>query len=376
MTDPAPKADQTELPPDASASGPAPTQHRSAGAADAKSPDKMTEPRADSNSEPILDPVLEPILDGDSIDSAEPIEERVTTGPHGETVTGRLSYENRIADVLRRLIKVKSKADAVLRLRSPNGTVDGSILITNRRFITGATCEHGQLVGYAAVRKLLMLTAGDYSWSLLKVGDLCPIERNLNINLKALIPKLPFLPDTLSDFFDEPSLLDKIFHPKKWADLIDDPSLLDWVFSPHTPGPVEPEKTIRDSMPQLSRTWTTLEPIPLVKEERDQPIKVPRHLREGVLRGESLAHTVTRNFGTVGSVAYANARRLQRKKTTFSASRASGPSLPLRAILGGLAVILLALIFWVNKTIHQDVVTKKKAVIKSEKALTRHQKSH
>jgi hypothetical protein len=198
----------------------------------------------------------------------------------------------------------------------------------------------------------------------------------LNINLKALIPKLPFLPDTLSDFFDEPSLLDKIFHPKRWADLRDDSSLLDWVFSPHTPGPAEPDKTIRESMPRLSRTWTTLEPIPLVKEERDQPIKVPRHLREGVLRGESLAHTVTRNFGTVGSVAYANARRLQRKKTTFNASRASGPFLPLPTLLIGLGVILLASIFWVSTSHHADVATKKKAVAKNERPVTRHQKSH
>jgi hypothetical protein len=365
MTDPKREANQTELEPDDLAPG-------------AKSmPDWTPEQAPAEMPEQTAHANLEPILDGNRVEPAEPIEESVTTGPQGETVTGRLSYENRIADVLRRLIKVKSKADAILRLRSPNGTVDGSILITNRRFITGATCEHGQVVGYAAVRKLLMLTAGDYSWSLLKVGDLCPIERNLNINLKALIPKLPFLPETLSDFFDEPSLLDKIFHPKRWADLRDDPSLLDWVFSPHTPGPAEPEKTIRESMPQLSRTWTTLEPIPLVKEERDQPIKVPRHLREGVLRGESLAHTVTRNFGTVGSVAYANARRLQRKKTTFNASRASGPFLPLPTLFIGLGVILLASIFWVSTTSHHaDVATKKKAVAKNERPLTRHQKSH
>src|SRR5271170_5350372 len=118
-------------------------------------------------------------------------------GAENDGRSGKLSYEHRVSDVLKDISRKNLDSEILLNLRSPNGFTNGHLLISQSRFIEGASCDKNQMQGYPAARKLLMLTFGEYSWIIPENGEASHIDRNLHLNLHAIIPKLPFLPDDM-----------------------------------------------------------------------------------------------------------------------------------------------------------------------------------
>jgi hypothetical protein len=259
-------------------------------------------------------------------------------GADNDGRSGKLSYEHRVSDVLRDIAKTNLEAEILLNLRSPNGFTSGDLLISHSCFIEGAACDKNKMQGYPAARKLLMLTFGEYSWTIPENGGAAHIDRNLHLNLHAIIPKLPFLPDDLNDFFDESSLLDKIFKPRQWGSFLNVANILDFLFEPD---PLEPPNAdIKPFKRSGSMTLTSVKSV-------DPGIKVPRVLRERLYKGTSLAHTIERNFGTVGG---ANTKRLQRRHSSFKFSRSSNSLIPVYLSLAIALLLAVSGAIWLLKT--------------------------
>jgi len=257
-----------------------------------------------------------------------------------EARSGKLSYEHRVSDVLKDISRKNLDSEILLNLRSPNGFTNGHLLISQSRFIEGATCDKNQMQGYPAARKLLMLTFGEYSWTVPENGEASHIDRNLHLNLLAIIPKLPFLPDDMNPFFDESSLLDRIFKPKQWewTAMFDVTHILDFLFEPE---PIEPEET--DDQTDKRAGAVTLTSVKTL----DPGVKVPRVLRERLYKGSTLAHTIERHFGTVGG---ANAKRLQKRHASFKFSRFTNSFVPIYVSITIVLLLAFSGAVWLLKT--------------------------
>lgn len=127
---------------------------------------------------------------------------------------GRLSYEVRLSHVLEHVRERKTKGVTLLFLRSPEQDIDGVVSVWNARFVTSAQLYHSDLIGYPALRQLFTLATGEFAYGKPDNPEIDGLEHELNIELKSLIPLLPFLPEDLSELFDEKSLLDNVFAPK------------------------------------------------------------------------------------------------------------------------------------------------------------------
>jgi len=253
-----------------------------------------------------------------------------------EARSGKLSYEHRVSDVLKDISRKNLEADILLNLKSPNGFTNGHLLISQSQFIEGATCDKNQMQGYPAARKLLMLTFGEYSWTVPENGEGSNIDRNLHLNLHAIIPQLPFLPDDMNAFFDESSLLDRIFKPKQWKAMFDVSRIMDFLFEPE---PLEPQDDPDAMKPMRSETLTSMKAV-------DPGIKVPRVLRERLYKGSTLAHTIERNFGTVGG---ANAKRLQKRHASFKFSRFTNSFVPMYVSITIVLLLAFSGAMWLLK---------------------------
>lgn len=127
---------------------------------------------------------------------------------------GRLTYEVRLSHVLEHVRELKTKGVTLLFVRSPDQAIEGVVSIWNSRFITSARLYRSILSGYPALKQLFTLATGDFAYGKPENEEVNGIEHELNIELKSIIPVLPFLPENLTELFDQNSLLDNVFAPQ------------------------------------------------------------------------------------------------------------------------------------------------------------------
>jgi hypothetical protein len=108
----------------------------------------------------------------------------------------------------------KTQGITLLFLRSPDQAIEGVVSIWNAQFVTSAQLYRSDLSGYPALKQLFTLATGDFAYSRPENEEVDGIEHDLNIELKRLVPLIPFLPDDFGELFDEESLLDNVFTAK------------------------------------------------------------------------------------------------------------------------------------------------------------------
>jgi hypothetical protein len=132
---------------------------------------------------------------------------------------GSLSYECKISSILERIRQQSISGLSLLSLASPDRSIEGVVSIRDSRFITGALSPVDGISGYSALKKLLTLALGTYTVSQpeseLELRELNRFDHDINIDVERIIPIVPFLPDNLSELFDQTSLLDKVFSKTK-----------------------------------------------------------------------------------------------------------------------------------------------------------------
>jgi hypothetical protein len=142
----------------------------------------------------------------------------------------------------------------------------------------------------------------------------------------------------MNPFFDESSLLDRIFkQPRQWKAMFDMSHIMDFLFEPE---PLESEEADVEGMKRAgSVTLTSV-------KTRDPGVKVPRVLRERLYKGSTLAHTIERHFGTVGG---ANAKRLQKRHASFKFSRFTNSFVPLYVSITIVLLLAFTGVVWLLK---------------------------
>ncbi len=128
-------------------------------------------------------------------------------------VEGRLSGRSGAREALQEVLRQAPDATGLFRISACGEDLSGKLAVVKGRYIIGAQVAGGSLTGYPAVRKLLAVTEGNFAF-LQAAAPLPPdMDQSLHISLPALIDRLPDLPESAGDLFDEKSLLDEVFSP-------------------------------------------------------------------------------------------------------------------------------------------------------------------
>jgi hypothetical protein len=223
-----------------------------------------------------------------------PLTESGNDAPTGDEV----SYDFELASVLQDVLDTGLPGESVLFLKSASSEIRGCVLIQDSRFIVAAV--NRELTGFDALKYLLTIRKGSYKWSHTEADLENKFDRTLNIDLSAIIPSLPWVLE---------AKLDKVYDKKA---------------------------------KRAAKSYMTLHSIQAAKKE-DESIKLPRELRERLVHGVSLAHTVERNFETIGN---ANSKRLEKRGRSFDTAKNDSILVPIYVVIGALMVMVAAGAEW------------------------------
>jgi len=262
--------------------------------------------------------------------------------PNGQS--GKLSPEQGLAEVFRDITKKKMKGDILLHLSSPNGFTGGDLLITNSRSIAGASCEQNEITGYDAACKLLLLSHGRYSWRLVEATETTHIVRNLDMDLKSIIPQLPLIPDDKLRLGEKPSPqakmpifagLQKTLSPSRlFAFLAKD--------KPRQPEKVSTGKRLKRT---TSMTLTALKPIVPQMGESYPVLEVQHLIQEKLRKGSSIANTINRTFSDPAS----DSEQRERHRWSFQSSRSTNSLVPVYVTVAIVSFLTFAGLLWFSK---------------------------
>lgn len=108
--------------------------------------------------------------------------------------SGKIWESRRTREVLWSLMKLRNIHNGVLRISSPRTHLEGDIGISKGIYVTGAKLKSSQETGYGAVRKLLSVTDGTFTYLDNGENGLGELDQNLHLRVTQLINLLPNLP--------------------------------------------------------------------------------------------------------------------------------------------------------------------------------------
>jgi hypothetical protein len=296
-------------------------------------------------------------------------------GLQPEETAGLLSPEYGLASLLDAIREQKSHGEILLNLASPSGFISGQLLIAQSRFIVGAACHKNQIQGYDAVCKLLVLTNGLYSWKAVALEDSLGINRDLQMDINALLPHLPFLPNTVSQNLEkalsqkQPSLgkLTALTNPSQW---------LGGLFSPKA-STTAPQATKSRMKRTTSMTLTALKPIAPRKVESYPAAEIQVLLEKKLLRSSSISKTINREFTYFRSE---DPQSALKHKYSFESSRSSSGLVPVYVMVALISLCTFAGLLWLSRfhsaSMHAAPPTKISPPTLSHRHPTRHKRSY
>ena len=117
-------------------------------------------------------------------------------------IEGKITPDDGIAEIIQTVVDLKNLPNAVLRITSDEGDLQGRIGFGRGGYILGGKINATDETGYPAIRKLLTVENGTYAIldpGRTQMGD---VNQTLWINaarVAALLPNLPESPQTLLD---------------------------------------------------------------------------------------------------------------------------------------------------------------------------------
>ncbi len=122
---------------------------------------------------------------------------------------GALSSSWGMKDVLKAVSDVPNVPSGVLRVSCPGQSLQGKIVISEARHIVDASCNGSSpFHSYDALRVLLDVKEGNFAFLDLNQNELDP---SLFIAIDKVLQRLPQLPRSSTELFDQQTLLDKVF---------------------------------------------------------------------------------------------------------------------------------------------------------------------
>lgn len=127
---------------------------------------------------------------------------------------GNLSFDMRINNIMERILELAIPGDSLLRLESTNPEFEGLIVIRDGLQILGAKILKQNVNGYDALRKMLGLADGKFSYQSILASDYKLPDLSLKLNLNYILFLYPSLPESPSELLDQAALHDLVYAVK------------------------------------------------------------------------------------------------------------------------------------------------------------------
>lgn len=119
-------------------------------------------------------------------------------------IEGKITSEEGMDDVLRTCAEIKSVKTPILRINDNNSDLQGRIAFSQGGYIIGGKINNPTAeVGYPAIRRLLMISDGNYAILDPLRKHITEVNQSLWIKVDKVVPLLPNLPE------DPEGLVDK-----------------------------------------------------------------------------------------------------------------------------------------------------------------------
>lgn len=118
-------------------------------------------------------------------------------------IEGKITSEEGMDDVLRTCAEIKSVKTPILRINDNTSDLQGRIAFSQGGYIIGAKINPTGEVGYPAIRRLLMISDGNYAILDPLRKHITEVNQSLWIKVDKVVPLLPNLPE------DPEGLVDK-----------------------------------------------------------------------------------------------------------------------------------------------------------------------
>lgn len=163
-------------------------------------------------------------------------------------IEGKITSEEGVDEVLKTCAEIKSVKTPILRINDNGSELQGQIAFSQGGYIIGGKVNQTGEVGYAAVRKLLMIEDGNYAILDPLRKHITDVNQSLWIKVDKLVPLLPNLPESPEGLLDkQPEVAQTIHHKTGQVDIASGlPSNLDKNDDLYVaPAPVTPKNKSR-----------------------------------------------------------------------------------------------------------------------------------
>jgi hypothetical protein len=126
---------------------------------------------------------------------------------------GDLGGDWSIKQVLASIASINNVHHGILRVASPEQSINGRLLVLSGRYIMGSRVSESNESGFEGARKLLSVSSGNFAYLDSSEQHPAELDQSLHISLQKLAEALPHLPENATDLFDERALLDEVFGP-------------------------------------------------------------------------------------------------------------------------------------------------------------------
>lgn len=113
--------------------------------------------------------------------------------------SGKIWENRRTREVLWGLMKLQKVQNGVLRIYCSKTKLDGEIGVQRGIFLTGARTADGSLTGYQALKKLLNVSEGNFTFTDHFDAELGTLDQNLKLRITTVINLWPDLPESLDN---------------------------------------------------------------------------------------------------------------------------------------------------------------------------------
>lgn len=118
-------------------------------------------------------------------------------------IEGKITSEEGVDEVLKTCAEIKSVKTPILRINDNGSELQGQIAFSQGGYIIGGKVNQTGEVGYAAVRKLLMIHDGNYAILDPLRKHITDVNQSLWIKVDKLVPLLPNLPESPEGLLDK-----------------------------------------------------------------------------------------------------------------------------------------------------------------------------
>lgn len=118
-------------------------------------------------------------------------------------IEGKITRDEGVDEVLRTCSEIKSVKTPILRINDSESELQGQIAFSQGGYIIGGKINQTGEIGYPAIRRLLMISDGNYAILDPLRKHITDVNQSLWLSIDKLVPLLPNLPENPEGLLDK-----------------------------------------------------------------------------------------------------------------------------------------------------------------------------